>query len=89
MGRWDQDLRVDDEYEPAATAKALSWLDREHRIDAEVECEGIGDERFDFQGHGMLQRAPQEEPAPVRGGAGSSVRKVRVRTLAVLPGRVP
>lgn len=33
-----QDLRVNDEYE-TATAKALSWLDREHRIHAEVECQ--------------------------------------------------
>jgi hypothetical protein len=34
-----QELRVDDEYEAAATAKALTWLDREHRIDQEVEGE--------------------------------------------------
>ncbi|MEV7572547.1 phosphotransferase [Pseudarthrobacter sp. NPDC089323] len=167
-----QELRVDDEYEAAATAKALSWLDREHRIDQEVEGEVrrrlaeyrprprevvpthgdwqprnwlsdgtavraidfgrfgfrpaatdfcrlavqqwqqrpgleaaflagygddprnkdvwridllreavgtavwaylIGDERFESQGHRMLHQALQEEPAPVRGGAGSSV----------------
>jgi hypothetical protein len=27
-----QDSRTDEEYEAAATAKALSWLDREHRM---------------------------------------------------------
>ncbi|MDQ0664076.1 thiamine kinase-like enzyme [Arthrobacter ulcerisalmonis] len=34
-----QENRVDDRYEAHATAKALSWLDRRHRIDARLEQE--------------------------------------------------
>jgi hypothetical protein len=34
----EQTTKLDDEYEAAADAKALSWLDREHRIDPATEA---------------------------------------------------
>lgn len=47
-----QESRADDTYEARATAKALSWLDRKHRIDPAVEQEA-------------RRRLAEYRPAPV------------------------